>query len=730
MAWQSSSSPYARGPQGSPRNSVEDVSTAPPMPPFSQLQHHYPRGAPPPPPPYLQGYGHSRSSPTLHGGHGHPFHSSPFGSSPPHHHHYPAPPTYGSPQASPPRIMQLPESSNAESVKSAGCTCKKSRCLKLYCQCFALSSTCGPKCRCQSCQNTTLHAEDIEAARKAILERNPSAFQDKFRGSPAPPSYAPTWMQQSPAPFPYQRVSSHHPTAAVTTGLSPMVGMHPRHSHHSLPTSSSPPGHHPMAVQQYPRHHHQSPFGPPPQLAGGAAPVRVNKFGCKCRKSFCLKKYCECFQNDVHCGLNCRCSNCKNFEGGAPPPPPEAPAPLMPTSLLLQTPSSRAVSDASYEDSIKSHNSNSTVEAEVATASSPLPRPVPKVPSTEATAEAKQAESTVKAAGTTNSKEDRLAIMAAVAMTELFSKPSRQVSMENENDGEEKTQENDAGDDSTTKTNNEEKEETRKRKVEESLVVAVSPETTIEQHEKKRMRSSPADSPVRTLESRDPSPVSMDVSSHQRFSPKHLPSPVGPVSVAKPHPAASGAPFHHSGSRPSAVYSHYALSTNTPPPHPTPSHTPLMVGSCRPHPASYGRYASPLPPHTRPHFSHHRGLRPPSNCYEDAIKSSGLPKALSFRKICSKCGKVRGEHGELGFGNKCVFQECGKCGAGLEMHTKVNSPMGILCRLTVEEGATPGASVAYERKIRELAARAEIQKTLQEDKRERTERLAQMALSA
>jgi hypothetical protein len=106
------------------------------------------------------------------------------------------------------------------------------------------------------------------------------------------------------------------------------------------------------------------------------------------------------------------------------------------------------------------------------------------------------------------------------------------------------------------------------------------------------------------------------------------------------------------------------------------------------------------------------------------IKSSGLPKALSFRKICSKCGKTRGEHGELGFGNKCVFQDCGKCGAGVQMHTKAGSPMGILCRLTVDEGATPGAATTYERKIRELAARAELQKTLLEDKRERVERLA------
>ena len=97
---------------------------------------------------------------------------------------------------------------------------------------------------------------------------------------------------------------------------------------------------------------------------------------------------------------------------------------------------------------------------------------------------------------------------------------------------------------------------------------------------------------------------------------------------------------------------------------------------------------------------------------------------MSFRKICSKCGKTRAEHGELGFGNKCVFQECGKCGAGMEAHHQVGSPMGILCRLTVAQGAVPGAAESYERKIRDLAARAELQKTLQEDKRERVERLA------
>ncbi len=65
---------------------------------------------------------------------------------------------------------------------SSGCTCKKSKCLKLYCQCFASSALCNPdKCVCTACENRPGKEKEIEEAKSVILERNPRAFENKFR---------------------------------------------------------------------------------------------------------------------------------------------------------------------------------------------------------------------------------------------------------------------------------------------------------------------------------------------------------------------------------------------------------------------------------------------------------------------------------------------------------------------------------------------------------------------
>eukprot|EP00592_Proboscia_alata_P008792 CAMPEP_0194361774 /NCGR_PEP_ID=MMETSP0174-20130528/9367_1 /TAXON_ID=216777 /ORGANISM="Proboscia alata, Strain PI-D3" /LENGTH=1387 /DNA_ID=CAMNT_0039134155 /DNA_START=179 /DNA_END=4342 /DNA_ORIENTATION=- len=116
------------------------------------------------------------------------------------------------------------------------------------------------------------------------------------------------------------------------------------------------------------------------------------------------------------------------------------------------------------------------------------------------------------------------------------------------------------------------------------------------------------------------------------------------------------------------------------------------------------------------------GSATPSASSSPSISDSGspnslianLPKSLSYRKICSKCGRSRGEHGELGFGNKCVYQDCGRCGANEQEHLKHSVPMGFTCCLTVEQGAQKGMSELYEKKIQDLADEAELRMQVKE----------------
>ncbi|XP_023514922.1 CRC domain-containing protein TSO1-like [Cucurbita pepo subsp. pepo] len=68
---------------------------------------------------------------------------------------------------------------NAEIGACKRCNCKKSKCLKLYCECFAAGVYCIDPCSCQECFNQPKHEAMVLETRRQIESRNPLAFAPK-----------------------------------------------------------------------------------------------------------------------------------------------------------------------------------------------------------------------------------------------------------------------------------------------------------------------------------------------------------------------------------------------------------------------------------------------------------------------------------------------------------------------------------------------------------------------
>ena len=130
------------------------------------------------------------------------------------------------------------------------CNCKKSKCLKLYCECFANNKYCGPSCACKECNNLTHCEQSRINARQQILQRNPQAFR-------------------------VNKLTSENGGGQSIACDASSVAMS--------------------------------------DVVSKDGVARHFK-GCNCLRSHCKKNYCECHQAGVPCSELCNCQECHNID--------------------------------------------------------------------------------------------------------------------------------------------------------------------------------------------------------------------------------------------------------------------------------------------------------------------------------------------------------------------------------------------------------------------------------
>ncbi len=89
------------------------------------------------------------------------------------------------------------------------CNCKRSNCLKLYCDCFSSGEYCS-NCNCNCCYNNREGESYRKEAIRVILERNPTAFRPKIAASQPTVPVSPAFQSGDPLSARHCRVRFPH----------------------------------------------------------------------------------------------------------------------------------------------------------------------------------------------------------------------------------------------------------------------------------------------------------------------------------------------------------------------------------------------------------------------------------------------------------------------------------------------------------------------------------------
>ncbi|KAL4360032.1 hypothetical protein AHAS_Ahas08G0136800 [Arachis hypogaea] len=182
---------------------------------------------------------------------------------------------------------------NSES--NNGCTCKKSACLLLYCECFAAKGYCAECCTCEGCLNRQEHEDKVNDARDKIKSRNPFAFS---------PEMVPSASNQEEEHEATKDTSRELKPSKFFTYL-PRVGLV---ESNTISTNSTKHDDDDDNISKEKRN----------QTGGGykkhASNTSDGKRGCTCKKNKCVNLYCECFRAEIYCSEACACEGCLNRE--------------------------------------------------------------------------------------------------------------------------------------------------------------------------------------------------------------------------------------------------------------------------------------------------------------------------------------------------------------------------------------------------------------------------------